>query len=268
MNYLSLTACIKNEAKYIQEWLTYYKLVGVERFYLYNDKSVDETEDKIDELDFRRDITLIDYNATNPDKIGLAYQRANLEYGKKTHWMIFCDADEFFIPTSKIDLKNLLQDYEDFSGLGVPWQIYGSSGHMLSPYGLCLENYLNRAETNWPTNKLVKSIIKTSEIEPHPLSSSGYLTSHLWNTKKGVVDENHNIIDADGQGRINDISINKIRVNHYFTKSYEDWIEKRNRGRGGLTRHQIPIEMFDAYDQNVIYDDIALNYVEEIKKML
>jgi hypothetical protein len=268
MDYLSLTACIKNEAKYIQEWLAYYKSVGVEKFYIYNNRSKDDTEDKIDELSFRNDITLIDYNPTNPDKIGLAYQRSNLEYGKKTHWMLFCDADEFFMPSATDDLKVLLQDYEQFSGLGVPWQIYGSSGHLLSPEGLCLENYLNRAETNWPTNKLVKSIIKMCEIEPHALSSTGYLTSHLWNTKKGVVDENYNIIDSENQGRVNEISIKKIRVNHYFTKSYEDWLEKRHRGRGGLTKSQIPIEMFDAYDQNKVFDDIALNFVGKIKHLL
>ena len=46
MDYLSLTACIKNEEHYIQEWLSFYRAMGVERFYIFNNNSTDNTEKK------------------------------------------------------------------------------------------------------------------------------------------------------------------------------------------------------------------------------
>ncbi|MFM6204524.1 glycosyltransferase family 92 protein, partial [Planktothrix sp.] len=42
---LSVCAIIKDEASYLIEWLEFHKLVGVERFYLYNNNSTDHTTD-------------------------------------------------------------------------------------------------------------------------------------------------------------------------------------------------------------------------------
>ena len=38
---LSACAVIKNEAKYIKEWIEFHRIVGVEHFYLYNNGSTD-----------------------------------------------------------------------------------------------------------------------------------------------------------------------------------------------------------------------------------
>ena len=88
MEYLSLTSCVKNEEPHIQEWLAYYKSLGVEKFYIYNDRSTDDTEDKINDLSFREDIVLIDYHTDNPNKQGLAFQRSREHYGKNTEHFI------------------------------------------------------------------------------------------------------------------------------------------------------------------------------------
>ncbi|GMO23401.1 MAG: hypothetical protein Ta2B_02600 [Termitinemataceae bacterium] len=38
---LSIVAIVKNEASYIKEWIEYHRLVGVDRFYIYDDNSTD-----------------------------------------------------------------------------------------------------------------------------------------------------------------------------------------------------------------------------------
>ena len=40
---LSVVAIMKNEGPYLREWIEYHKLVGVEKFYLYNNGSTDDT---------------------------------------------------------------------------------------------------------------------------------------------------------------------------------------------------------------------------------
>jgi hypothetical protein len=266
MEYLSLTSCVKNEGPHIQEWLAYYKSLGVEKFYIYNDRSTDDTEDKINDLSFREDIVLIDYHTDNPNKQGLAFQRSREHYGKNTEWMIYCDSDEFFMPSEPCDLKVFLQKYEQFSGLGVTWQIYGSSEHVLRPPGLCLENFLHKAAESWPPNFHVKSIVKPRDVIPKH-TSTGYVTPHMWSTKNETVDEDGEVINDKEEGRVHEIKIKTIRVNHYFNRSYEDWIDKRRRGRA-TTKEKRPIEMFDAYDKNDVYDDLSLKYTERVKRFL
>jgi len=266
MEYLSLTSCIKNEGPHIQEWLAYYKSIGVEKFYIYNDRSTDDTEDKINDLPFRKDIVLIDYQTDNPNKQGLAFQRSREHYGKNTEWMIYCDSDEFFMMTEPQDLKVFLQKYKQFSGLGVGWQIYGSSHHILRPVGLCLENFLYKALEDWNPNFHVKSIVKPKDVTPKH-TRTGYVTPHIWSTKNEIVDEDGNVINDKDEGRVKEIKIKSIRVNHYFNRSYEDWIDKRRRGRA-TTKEKRPLEMFDLYDRNDIYDDLSLKYIEGVKKFL
>jgi hypothetical protein len=266
MEYLSLTSCIKNEGPHVQEWLAYYKSIGVEKFYIYNDRSTDDTEDNINDLSFRKDIVLIDYHTDNPNKQGLAFQRSKEHYGKNTEWMIYCDSDEFFMPSEPIDLRVFLQAYDNYSGLGAAWQIFGSSNHILRPPGLCLENYLYKAPEDWDPNFHVKTIVKPRDIIPKH-TSTGYVTPHMWSTKNEIVDENGEIIDDKNEGRIPAVSIKKIRVNHYFNRSYEDWVDKRRRGRATI-KEKRPIEMFDIYDRNDVRDDLALKYLDGVKKYL
>ena len=137
---------------------------------------------------------------------------------------------------------------------------------MLRPSGLCLENFLHKAAESWPPNFHVKSIVKPKDIIPKH-TSTGYVTPHMWSTKNEIVDEDGEVINDKEEGRVHEIKIKTIRVNHYFNRSYEDWIDKRRRGRA-TTKEKRPIEMFDAYDKNDVLDELSLKYVEGVKKFL
>ena len=41
--YLAICAVYRNEAPYLREWIEFHRLVGVERFFLYNNRSTDTT---------------------------------------------------------------------------------------------------------------------------------------------------------------------------------------------------------------------------------
>ena len=40
--YLAVCAIYRNEAPYLREWIEFHRLVGVERFFLYNNESTDD----------------------------------------------------------------------------------------------------------------------------------------------------------------------------------------------------------------------------------
>lgn len=48
--YLSLAAIIKNEAPYIREWVCFYYLNGVEKFYLYDNESEDNLREVLSDF--------------------------------------------------------------------------------------------------------------------------------------------------------------------------------------------------------------------------
>ncbi|WP_172993723.1 glycosyltransferase family 2 protein, partial [Lactobacillus helveticus] len=56
---LSIVLIVKNEGKYIQEWIEYYKILGFSRFYIFDNDSTDDTKQKLKKY---IDHGLVDYN--------------------------------------------------------------------------------------------------------------------------------------------------------------------------------------------------------------
>ena len=265
MEYLSLAAIVKKEHHYIKEWLAYYRSIGVEKFYIFNNNTPDKTKDEILKLPFRDDIVVVDFVNKTPEKQKIAYKTAISKFGKKTEWMIFCDADEFFMTREHIDLRKFLFDYRKHSAVVVPWCIYGSSNHIKRPAPIkgtiCLSNYLYRKKTISPH---VKSIVKPADVIK-------YIDPHVWRTTKSSVSENGEIIDISGGGRLSSpeaekLSISKIRVNHYILRSHQDFLEKLQRG-GGSGRVIDPTT-YDNMNKQNIYDDLSLAYIDQTYKHL
>lgn len=80
-----------------------------------------------------------------------------------------------------------------------------------------------------------------------------------------AIDENYNVVKA-WQDKIG--HVNKIQINHYFTKSKEEWIKRRSFGMADHTDDKKrTLKDFEEYDNNELYDDSMLYYVEKIKQL-
>ena len=61
---------------------------------------------------------------------------------------------------------------------------------------------------------------------------------------------------------------NQIRINHYAIKSYQEFLEKRNRGRARFDRKR-GLDYFDNYDLNDVKNDSIMDkYVVELNKRI
>ena len=67
------------------------------------------------------------------------------------------------------------------------------------------------------------------------------------------------VIDYDSKEK-NLVAADKIVVNHYFVKSREEYVAKKNRGRAALESHRLFAQDFDIYDRNEVFDDGILRY--------
>ncbi len=254
---LSIVAIMKNEGPYLKEWLDFHILVGVERFYLYDNGSKDNTK-KILAPYIRRGIVKYKYfpgkNKQNP-----AYVDAINRFSEETRWMAMIDLDEFIVPVENKTITEFLHTLPiDFGGLVLTWVMYGSAGHVKKPKGLVIENYKYHGDHTRQSGckSIVNPRLVVRQRNPHINDVAGFLIDE--NGKKlGKIDQAYN-----------PPSCKKIRCNHYITKSYEEFKMRCNKGSaaGNSAGKKWSEEKFKKYDTNDIYDDIMYKYIKKLKK--
>ncbi len=257
-NELSVAAIMKNEGPYLKEWLDFHILAGVDKFYLYDNDSTDDTT-KILAPYIRRGIVEYTYfpgeRRQNP-----AYIDALNRFSDKTKWMAFIDLDEFIVPVHHKNIPEFLQTLpKNFALLVLTWVMYGSSGHKEKPCGMVIENYKYHGDRTRPSG--CKSIFNPRLVvrqrNPHINDVAGF-----------IIDENGKKL-----GRINQTynppSCNKIRCNHYITKSYEEYKARCMKGDASNGRDSVikrwSAEKFNRYDTNDIYDPIMDKWIKRMK---
>ena len=261
---LAIAAIMKNEAPYVREWIEYHKLVGVDKFYIYDNESTDNLKEVLQPYINGGDVvySYIPGRGVQVD----AYCDAIKKYKFASKYIAIIDTDEFILPVQGDKnafeiVDELLSSNPKAAGLALQWCIYGSGGHKTKPEGLVIENYLMHAKDDAARpNKHIKTIcnprrIKCPDIH-HCVCYSGY---NIINTKSHHVDGIFN----------EEYCWDILRINHYFSKSYEEFLTKRSRGMADLPQGEIrPISHFYIHNYNEVKDSTILRYAEELKKRL
>jgi hypothetical protein len=259
--YLSVCAIYRDEAPYLAEWIEFHRLVGVERFFLYDNMSSDEHLDVL--APYRESGTVVLHHWSVFPGQGLAYIDCIRWHRYDSQWIAFIDLDEFlFSPTGK-KVSTLLRDYEQWPGVGVNWAGFGTSGHRTEPKGLVIENYLERLDT--PRNQGIKSIVDPRRVL-RPVNPHQFRYPYL-----GAVDENHFPIGESAVSK--SVSFERLRINHYESKSEEHWLAKsRTKRAGGVPRPlkserdlELKREDEKRYGRP---DDAILRYVPRLRRAL
>lgn len=216
MFYTSICAIAKDEDKDILEWVNYHLGIGFEHLVIYDNNSKNPLRVILREYMENRLVTVIDLPQTDAQQL-TAYYHVLHEWGQNTFWLAFIDIDEFIVPYNNTDIRDFLDDYRDYGGIGAHWKIFSSNGHINRPSGYIIENY----DKSMGLNNHIKSIVRCSAA----LAPS---SPHHFNYKDGFYCVNEDFIP------INDFHsypiANKIAINHYYYKSQQDFEAKIDRG--------------------------------------
>ena len=261
---IAMVSISKNEAPYIKEWIEYHKLVGFSKFYFYDNESEDNT---VDILKPYIDSGLVEYTLIKGKGRQLdAYNDAIAKHKNECRWMAFLDMDEYLMPTKPFEkVYNVVSELirkagKGAAGIGVNWCIYGSAHLEKKPKGLIIENFIYRGksgtETHWG-NFHIKTIC-------NPRLVKNYISPHYPIYKLG----GHNINDSDGKRLwgwfCHDVKWQNLRINHYYCKSKEQYIQKISRGFGDRVG-EYDMKQFNDYDLNDVKDESMLVYADKMK---
>lgn len=250
---LSICAIIKNENVYLEEWINYYLLIGVEHFYLYDNESKIPIKDTLKELKLDSHTTVRKIKGQGQQMN--AYADCVKRFGASSQWIAFVDMDEFIVPKAyPHNLADFLDDYRDYGALNINWVIFGSNGHKKRTNKPQLESFVLRSEDNFYKNRHTKCIIQPKFAErcdnPHYF---------YYKDKKLAVNENFEPV----VGAYSDVSVNKIQINHYYCRSEEEYLEKIGRGAGDMVRVRKMADFHEHNDNtNVVKDTTILEIIK------
>jgi hypothetical protein len=255
-NYLSLCCIIKNE-KYLEEFILYHYIIGVEHFYIYDNNSDYPIKDRLNSFFYKRICTVIDFPgfAKQMD----AYNDCIKNLKKKSKWLIVIDGDEYILPKKCDSLKDFLKDYENYQAIGINWVIFGSNYHSKIQDGFSVDKY-RRCEGK--QDKHVKVIVQPEHV------------THFGNPHFATIKDANLFVDATktvitGLAFNYNPSTNLIQINHYTLRSYEDRMNKYNRGNADshLRVNLAPSEEqhHNQYN-NVIDNELPNRFLNLIKK--
>ncbi len=259
-SYLAMVLICKDEHDYLAEWLTYHFSLGVDHVILIDNGSRPPLAAWVrDWVDGGTVTVIVDTDCERGAQCR-AYIRVLTRYGPSYRWMAFVDTDEFIVPKNGQTLPEFLSGYERFGGLGIFWHCFGSNGHA-SRQPSVLAAYTKRAADDFPSNNHVKSIVQPRYTWPVVRGDPHIFLHHHAHP---CVDEAGVLIKT---ARRWPRTSEKIQINHYITRSHEDFLQKLRRG-GPNSRCGIPANYFTENDAlcNVVEDVEVLKVLERLKR--
>lgn len=260
---LAVAAIFQNEAPYLKEWIEFHKLVGVQHFYLFNNISTDDYLSVLAPYMAKGEVDLIQwpYEKTSCEHWlhiqCSSYEHAIQMAAGKAKWLAILDIDEFLFPTVGDHLGTFLKEYEKYGGVGVNWQLFGTSGIAQIPKDkLLIGTLLLKAPEQYHENLNMKSIVRPEAVASCP-------SPHFVIYKLGYYQVNAN--QEPFQGPFPPyVAVDKIRVNHYWSRDEAFFYATKVKRRAGFNEAANQAEQ-RVHNLNIVPDHAILRFVPQLQ---
>ena len=301
---LSSFLAVRDVEDYIEEWLNFYLIQGVQKFIIYDYASKDNTPDLIKpymdrgivEYSYYTEEYLEEYKHIERwfETLSLAHRFDAIEKYKDEHkWMCFFDLDEFVFPTNEgqpdkywDNLKTWLEKdrlYDNFPGIAINWTIFGDSGEKTKKDDYVISRFNRRASLDYHVHDHCKVICRPCEVDLDHWRDDAFGRSapnphfFYYNGDNNAVNENYCI--ATIPMTINETyydfhpafsaypeNCTTIRCNHYMVKSLEEYAEKSSRHEA-LRNINYAESAEQLKDYNTHEDNLIKKYIPLLKSI-
>ncbi len=240
---LAVCAIAKNEGPYFKEWVEWHLSQGVDKFYIYDNESTDETKEVLAPYIQSGVVEYIDWPGYRMQLA--AYDDCLARHRFDTHWIAFIDLDEFIVPMQDESVPAFLKRFESFAAVEINWLCYGSGGQKEKLPGGVMDRFHHHSLPEHILNRHVKSIV-------NPRRVYGMIGCHEVARMSGYTnaDSHGQPITSNFRERVPQQDV--IRINHYAVRSFAEFLEKQMRGRASGTQKTVPMDYFTRYDLNDI----------------
>ena len=245
-----ICAIVKNEQRFIREWVEHNLKNGFDKIYIYEDYGSNSHKEQLQDY---IDKGLVELNSLSETHFVPQLKKGTLVqqslYRKffqlckskeiEADWVGFFDVDEFIMFDDGWDLTKLEEEFKNEPGILLAWKLYGANGHIKRPEGKVVDNYTTHLPEgaildgniyNWA----VKSLVNIAKCD-------GMKNIHEF---KGCVFTNH-------QTPIHKLCFDKAWINHYYSKSWEDYLD-RIFARGNMQNNFRSLDQFFKVNPDMI----------------
>ncbi|MDI9846572.1 glycosyltransferase family 92 protein [Rhodoblastus sp. 17X3] len=262
---IALCAIVKNEARYLVEWICHHKRIGIDHFFIYDNESSDETSGILKEFENVGLVTIIPWaSRAFPDTQTTAYNDFLRNYAYHFGWVGFLDADEFFIPLIGERIDEVLKLHDDASAVAFNWRVFGSSGATAFENRLVSDRFRKCATKPFAPNRHIKTFARPESVES--------VDVHHVNLKNGiyVTSAGRHLTQPPISGKLNAADFVSAQINHYFVKSKDEWDLKRARGMADRAPDDPsrirPDDFFASHDRNE--EDYSPSNLDRLQELI
>lgn len=269
---IAIAACVKNEARYIQEWVRFHQAVGIRHFYIYDNGSTDDTCAILRGLLSAEALTIIPWAGRMRDAATttllngqvIVFAHAILNFGGDYRWMAFIDVDEFLLPKQGRTVEQALETVGDFPNVSLPWHMFATSGHETPPNGPLTLNYTLRgadpmtSKENVSNFKCIVDPCEVTEVSVHQFQTRAFgdLTANDAGKR----------FSRRGRKAPEFYSNQFLQLNHYYTKSRQELMEKLERGwiyDSSATKYRDKVlSVVKSIEEDVTEDRSMIDFIE------
>ena len=266
---IAIAAIVKDEVQDLEEWIVFHTLQGVRQIYIYDNGSTDGTQDLCQRLSEAWPVTLIPWVnfLEEPSPQRLAFMHALTNFGADYRWMMFNDPDEFVFPVKANTLLEALADLDHLPSISLPWHMFGTSGHNARPEGLLIENYTRRAPMP-PEPERHKLLSYKTIVDPAEVAAAGTHRFVLRQEGETMYNDRGEKIKWKDWRNPKYASAECLQLNHYFTKSREDFEAKHRRGRvsqSGAVLPKTALARMELIEQSTLEDKAIQRFSAAVK---
>ena len=209
---IAICAIIKDEHRYLDEWLQYHLNLGFDEIWLYEDFGSLSHKDICKKYDnvIINSMELFESHRINPKRQTILYKWFLEKYRDNYDWITFIDIDEFITLDKGLNLKDVLNEYREQKGLFMAWKLYNANNLIEPPKDYKVLDTYKEYVKNYKVDIIrIKSFVNTK--------NNGKLKTHHW-VEDGVTP----LLDKEASK----CTYDKIWINHYYTKSWTEWLLK------------------------------------------
>jgi len=211
------------DEKNMKEWVAHHLLIGFDEIYIYDHKSIVPLSGQFDNFNKEYEKVFVKRcELDGPIKCYLIQKSVITAKVTKADWMIYLDADEFFvINTDKINnVKDLLKLYTNADLVAFNWLMFGSNFHINEPDGLIIDNY---TKSQLKLCDHIKSFLRPSQfLKPNPHRCDIINPFRMYHGSKRRLWSNSVLFD-------NPIEYYKsiAFIAHYYVQSKETYLRRK-----------------------------------------